>query len=196
MRRRSKKFIKLVDEIRACDICRDHLPLGPRPVFQVHPNAKILIVGQAPGTAVHKTGIPFNDPSGDRLRLWLGVDKETFYDEKQLAIVPMGFCYPGKGQGGDLPPRPECAQTWRQTLLDQLPDIELTVVIGRYAIDWHLQTAKNTPLTELVRTSQSERIVVLPHPSPRNIRWFKNNPWLEDEVTPELRRKVANILTT
>ena len=163
-------------------------------MFQAHPSARILIVGQAPGTAVHKTGIPFNDPSGDRLRDWLGMDRETFYDEKQLAIIPMGFCYPGKGKGGDLPPRPECAETWRETLLAQLPNVALTVVMGRYALDWHLQPKRGVALTELVRSSQSENVVVLPHPSPRNIRWFRNNPWLEDEVIPQLRKKVASLL--
>jgi uracil-DNA glycosylase len=159
---------------------------------QAHPDARILIVGQAPGTAVHRTGIPFNDPSGDRLRTWLGLNKEQFYDEKKVAIVPMGFCYPGKGQGGDLPPRPECAATWRAQLLSHLQQIQLTVAVGRYAIDWHLQPGKSSTLTDIVKQwrSYATDVVPLPHPSPRNTQWLKRNPWVESDIVPHLQRRV------
>ncbi|NKB99782.1 MAG: uracil-DNA glycosylase family protein [Pseudomonadales bacterium] len=195
-KRRTSKFIQLVDEIRACTVCAAHLPLGPRPVIQVHPSAQILIVGQAPGTAVHKSGIPFDDPSGDRLRSWLGIDKATFYDKQKLAIVPMGFCYPGKGKSGDLPPRPECADLWRDRLLAELPNIQLTVVIGRYALDWHLAPDKKSTLTDIVQSWENwwPRLIPLPHPSPRNRLWLKKNPWLEVEVVPQLQQRVQKIL--
>jgi uracil-DNA glycosylase len=194
--RKSAAFIRLTEDIRACEICTSHLPLGPRPVFQAHPAARILIVGQAPGTAVHKSGIPFDDPSGDRLRTWLGVDKATFYDERKLAIVPMGFCYPGKGKGGDLPPRPECAEQWRDRLLAELANIELTVVIGRYALDWHMHPDKKSTLTEIVQAWEHwwPDILPLPHPSPRNRIWLKNNPWLEADIVPRLQQRVRTIL--
>lgn len=188
-------FIRLTEEIRACRICEPHLPFGPRPVFQAHPAARILIVGQAPGTAVHASGIPFNDPSGDRLRNWLGIDRETFYDERRFAIIPMGLCYPGRERGGDAPPRPECAATWRTRLLNELPNIELTVILGRYAIDWHMHPDKKATLATIVREAQQDDLIALPHPSPRNIRWFRNNPWLEAELIPELQKKVRAILT-
>ena len=164
----SSVFLRLRSDINNCNLCSGHLPLGPRPVVQAHPSARILIVGQAPGTAVHKTGIPFNDPSGDRLRRWLGVNKTIFYDEQQIALVPMGFCYPGRGNGGDLPPRPECAATWRKPLLSHLQNIELTIAVGRYAIDWHLQPNKASTLTEIVRgwKDYTPAVVPLPHPSP------------------------------
>ena len=127
------------------------MPLGPRPVFQIHPDARILIVGQAPGKAVHDTGIPFNDPSGDRLRGWLGIGREDFYNPEKFAILPMGFCYPGTGKTGDLPPRKECAEKWRYQLLEIIPKIEITLAIGQYAIDWHLRKQKKKNLTETVR---------------------------------------------
>ncbi len=191
-----KPFVRLVEEIKACTLCEAHLPLGPRPVFQAHPEARILVVGQAPGTAVHETGIPFNDPSGDRLRRWMGVERDTFYDAKQIALVPMGFCYPGRGRGGDLPPRPECAATWRESLLAYLEHVELTIVVGRYAIDWHLKPARTETLAAVVagwRTHWPE-MVPLPHPSPRNTLWLKRNPWVEAELVPELRARVAALL--
>lgn len=191
-----RRFIRLVDEIKACTQCAPHLPLGPRPVFQAHPDATILIVGQAPGTAVHETGIPFNDPSGERLRRWMGVDEATFYDAQKVALVPMGFCYPGRGRGGDLPPRPECAVTWRKPLLDHLKHVRLTIAVGRYAIDWHLQPAKKRTLTEIVADWQRvwPELVPLPHPSPRNTLWLKKNPWVEAELVPELQARVALLL--
>ena len=190
-------FIRLIEEIRSCDLCSDHLPLGPRPVFQADPRARILVVGQAPGTAVHKTGIPFNDPSGDRLRSWMGVDRETFYDPTRLAVIPMGFCYPGRGKGGDLPPRPECATTWRARLLAHLDQIELTVLVGRYAIDWHLPDQRGKPLTEVCRhwIDRAPSLFALPHPSPRNTMWLRRNPWLQEEVVPELQQAVRRLLT-
>ena len=189
-------FKQLCEDIRACTLCQAHLPLGPRPVFQAHPKARILIVGQAPGTAVHNTGVPFNDPSGDRLRQWLGVDHQTFYDARQIALLPMGFCYPGKGKGGDLPPRPECADAWRMDLLGHLQRIELTVCIGRYAIDWHLQTKRSDSLTHIVANWRlhSPAYIALPHPSPRNTMWLRKNPIVEAEIVPYLQQRVARIL--
>ena len=194
--RASTAFIRLREEISQCTRCAEHLPLGPRPVLQADPAAKILIVGQAPGTAVHASGVPFDDPSGDRLRRWLGVDKSVFYDPGQIALVPMGFCYPGKGKGGDLPPRPECAPAWRAQLLGHLQQIELTVVVGRYAIDWHLPDHKRRSLTEVARRWREfwPELMPLPHPSPRNTRWLQNNPWVEGELIPELQARVAQIV--
>jgi uracil-DNA glycosylase len=190
------RFIELLEEVRACTLCADHLPLGPRPVFQADPRAKILVVGQAPGTAVHETGIPFNDPSGDRLRDWMGIGRDVFYDPSQIALVPMGFCYPGRGRGGDLPPRPECAATWRAPLLAHLNRIELTIVVGRYAIDWHLEPSKRLTLAEIVRHWRDHwpQLMPLPHPSPRNTLWLKNNPWVETQLVPALRDRIAGLL--
>ena len=165
-------------------------------MLQANPKAKILIVGQAPGTAVHATGIPFNDPSGDRLRNWLGVDADQFYNEDLFAIVPMGFCYPGRGKGGDLPPRPECAPMWRTNLLSQLVNIELTIAIGRYAIDWHLKPRSSMTLQAIVAGWKDylPEFLPLPHPSPRNTMWLKKNPWVEAEIIPTLRSQVSEIL--
>ena len=187
---------KLCEEVRACRLCEAHLPLGPRPVFQLHPSATILIAGQAPGRKVHETGLPFNDASGDRLRNWLGVTGETFYDETKLAILPMGFCFPGTGKSGDLPPRPECAASWRKPMLALLPNIELTVVLGQYAIDWHLEDAHANSLTETVRNWRQHwpNSLVLPHPSGRNNGWLKKNRWFEQDVVPALRIRVAALL--
>ena len=189
-------FEKLVAEMRACRICADQLPLGPRPVFQIHPMAKILVAAQAPGRRVHETGLPFNDPSGDRLRAWLGVDRETFYNPLKLAIVPMGFCYPGTGISGDLPPRPECTVAWRNRALAILHDLELTLVIGQYSHDWHLRGKSEGTLTETVQNWKSywPKILPLPHPSPRNNLWFKKNPWFEREILPVLKARVGELL--
>lgn len=191
-----QRFVRLVEDIRACTLCAEHLPLGPRPVFQAHPDATILVVGQAPGTAVHETGIPFNDPSGDRLRRWMGIDREVFYDERKIALVPMGFCYPGRGKGGDLPPRPECAAAWRESLLSELKNVALTIIVGRYAIDWHLRPGKQTTLTSMVADWQRywPEVVPLPHPSPRNTLWLKNNPWVEADLVPRLQQRVRALL--
>lgn len=184
----SEQFSKLVESVRQCRICEESLPLGPRPVLQVHPHAKILIAGQAPGRRVHESGIPFNDPSGDRLREWLGVTEEVFYDETKIAILPMGFCYPGTGKSGDFPPRPECAETWRQRLMESMVQIKLTLLIGQYAQGWHL-TRKQRNLTDTVRAwrEYGPHIIPLPHPSPRNNIWLKKNPWFAESLLPSLK---------
>jgi len=192
----SQAFSKLVKEIRSCTLCAGHLPLGPRPIIQVSSSAKILIVGQAPGSRVHETGIPFNDPSGDRLREWMGINKEVFYDDKKIALVPMGFCFPGTGKSGDLPPRSECADTWRVKLLEQLPNVKLTIIVGQYAQAWHLDKGAKENLTETVLAWKEywPKAIPLPHPSPRNNIWLKKNPCFEEEVLPSLRRKVKALL--
>ena len=188
-------FSKLLSDVRACTICKDHLPAGPRPIVQLHPKAKILIAGQAPGRKVHETGVPFDDPSGERLRQWLGADRQTFYDPESLAILPMGFCFPGTGRSGDLPPRPECAPAWRSQLLEQLSDVRLTLVIGQYAQAYHFGKTKTT-LTALVKSwrDYAPDVVPLPHPSPRNNRWLRNNPWFEAELVPSLQARVEAVL--
>lgn len=184
----------LLGEVRACTLCAPHLPHGTRPVVQVDREARILIAGQAPGRRVHETGVPFDDPSGDRLRAWMGVDRETFYNPKSIAILPMGFCFPGTGKSGDLPPRPECAPAWRQPLLDHLLGVELTLVIGQYAQAWHL--GRGGTVTERVAAwgVSWPRVLPLPHPSPRNRIWLRNNPWFETDVLPALQRRVREIL--
>jgi uracil-DNA glycosylase len=186
----------LLKEIRACRLCEGHLPSGPRPVLRASRTDRLLIVGQAPGRRVHETGIPFNDPSGNRLRDWLGIDRETFYDENQIAILPMGFCYPGTGKSGDLPPRPECAEAWREKLLSHLGKIELTLAIGQYAIGWHLGDRAKRTLTETVRDWRSHwpTLVPMPHPSPRNNLWLRRNPWFEEEMIPAVRARVRDII--
>jgi uracil-DNA glycosylase len=191
-----KSFNELVSSVRACTLCADELEFGVRPVLQVNPKARVLIAGQAPGAKVHKSGIPFDDASGDRLREWMGINKDTFYDETQIAILPMGFCYPGKGRSGDLPPRSICAETWRDSLLKELPGIRLTLVIGLNAQAWHIPFRQKT-LTETVRNWEkySDEIMPLPHPSPRNNIWLKRNDWFESDVLPELKRRVENAIT-
>jgi uracil-DNA glycosylase len=185
----------LLTAVGGCHVCYG-LPLGPNPILQFHPQAKLLIAGQAPGRITHGKGIPFDDPSGDRLRNWLGIDRETFYDPQKIAILPMGFCFPGTGKSGDLPPRPECAEQWREQLLAQLPNIELSLLIGRYALDWHLPEQQKLPITAIVADWKSywPTRLPLPHPSPRNNRWLKNNPWFEAEVIPTLQQRVAGLL--
>ena len=187
---------QLIDQVSKCVICEAHLPLGARPVIQFNPNARILIAGQAPGVKVHETGVPFNDASGNRLREWLGLTRDEFYDANNIAILPMGFCYPGRGKSGDLPPRKECAPAWRERLLAALPNIELTIVLGKYAQAYHLPETKKMPLTELVKSWREywPNYLVLPHPSPRNNIWLKKNPWFEQDVLPELNQRVAAIL--
>lgn len=186
----------LIKQVRDCTLCVPHLPLGPRPIFQVHPKARILIAGQAPGRKVHETGIPFNDPSGQRLREWMGIGAEIFYNPEIISILPMGFCYPGTGKSGDLPPRPECADQWRKQLLDKMPDIKLRLVIGQYAQQWHLGESKKSNLTKTVEAWKEywPEVLPLPHPSPRNNLWLKKNPWFENEVTPALQQKISQIL--
>ncbi len=185
----------LLTEVRACTRCAAHLPLGPRPVLQLHASARLLVAGQAPGRKVHETGLPFNDASGDRLRDWLGISRETFYDARQIAIVPMGFCFPGTGKSGDLPPRPECAPAWRAPLLSHLKQLRLTLVIGRYALAYHLPDA-GASLTAVVQDWRRHwpQVVPLPHPSGRNNLWLKRNPWFEQELLPPLRIRVAQVL--
>ena len=187
---------QLIEQVSKCVICEPHLPLGARPVIQFNPNARILIAGQAPGTKVHETGIPFNDASGNRLRDWLGLTSSEFYNANNIAILPMGFCYPGKGKSGDLPPRKECAPAWREQLLAALPNIELTIILGKYAQAYHLPHTKKLPLTELVKSWREywPNYLVLPHPSPRNNIWLKKNPWFEQDVLPQLSNRIADIL--
>jgi uracil-DNA glycosylase len=184
---------QLLSEIRACRFCEANLPLGPRPVLSAGSSAKIIIAGQAPGTKVHASGIPWDDASGRRLRGWLDMEPEIFYDEQQIAIIPMGFCYPGKGERGDLPPRPECAELWQAKLLRHLPNARLTLTIGQYAIKYHLGRARKKTLTETVRNWREylpQGIIPLVHPSPRNLMWQRRNPWFEAEVIPQIRAEV------
>lgn len=169
----------------------------PRPVFQLHRDAKILIASQAPGQRVHATGIPFNDPSGDRLRAWMGIDRNTFYDPTRITILPMGLCYPGTGNHGDLPPRPECADTWRKRLLLRMPNIQLTLVIGQYAQDWHLGEKRKGNLTDTVKAWKEfwPDQLPLPHPSGRNNIWLRKNSWFEKDILFVLRQRVKEILS-
>ncbi|WP_281630310.1 uracil-DNA glycosylase family protein [Vibrio sp. St2] len=181
----------LLQQIRQCRLCEPDLPLGANPIIQASKEAKLLIIGQAPGTRVHKTSIPWNDPSGDRLRQWLELDRTAFYDANKIAIMPMGLCYPGKGKSGDLPPRKECAPQWHSKVLEQLPNIGMTLLIGQYAQNYYLQDKPKT-LTETVRAWQqwAPHYLPLPHPSPRNTLWLKRNPWFEAEVVPFIREYV------
>ena len=188
---------RLLTEVRACRICADTLPLGPRPVLQMGAKARILIAGQAPGHAVHVSGVPFQDPSGVRLRDWMGIDEAVFYDPDRIAILPTGFCFPGRGRSGDNPPRPECAPAWRAGLLRHLPDVELTLVLGKYAQAYHLGSGTRT-VTDTVRAWRDRwpAVLPLPHPSPRNRAWFARNPWFEAEVLPALRKRVGDLLSS
>lgn len=202
----SETFNDIKQAILTCHSCADTLPYPPKPIIQIHPDAKLLIAGQAPGKKTHDIGRPFDDLSGDRLRDWLGITKAEFYDEQRVAIVPMGFCFPGSSvhksgpsvgkKSGDLPPRPECAIKWRATVLSQLVNIELTIVLGAYAQAYHLGQSSN--VTEQVKQWQywlEQGKLVLPHPSPRNNRWLKQNPWFEAEVLPELKHRVKVLLS-
>lgn len=192
------KLTQLLVQVRECRQCAAHLPLGPRPVLRAHADARVLIVGQAPGTRVHASGVPWNDPSGDRLRTWMGVNREAFYDEHLFAIIPMGFCYPGKGRSGDLPPRPECAPLWHHRLLGQLPKLRLTLLVGQYAQRYYLGSDAKKTLTETVLAwrDYQPRFLPLPHPSPRNTLWLRRNPWFEAEVVPALRDKLLRLGVT
>jgi uracil-DNA glycosylase len=182
----------LLADIRACRLCEAQLPLGPRPVLRASAASRLLIVGQAPGTKVHASGIPWDDSSGKRLREWLEMDVETFYDTSRIAIVPMGFCYPGKSGSGDAPPRPECRATWHPRLLPMLDGVRLTLLIGQYAQNYFLGGRRKATLTDTVRAWREymPEHLPLPHPSPRNIGWFKANPWFEHDVVPALRERV------
>ena len=192
----SRSLEKLLREIRDCRHCEKHLPLGPNPIVRAHSDARVLLVGQAPGTRVHESSQPWNDPSGDRLRDWLGVDHDQFYDERNFAIVPMGFCYPGKGKSGDLPPRKECAELWREPIHAELPNIELTLLIGQYAQAYYLGKRKKKTLTETVRCWEEffPEFIPTPHPSPRNFHWLQKNAWFESELVPHMRQKVHELL--
>ncbi len=187
----------LYAEIRACGICAAHLPLGPRPVLRGKPSARLMIISQAPGTKVHETGLSFNDRSGDRLRDWLGIDRDTFYDERRIAILPMGFCYPGRYErGGDLPPRPECAPLWHERVLAALPDLELILLVGSYAIDYYLAERAKPRMVDTVASWRDylPRDFPLPHPSWRTVLFERQNPWFEAELLPDLRRRVKKLL--
>jgi len=188
----------VVAAARACTLCADHLPLGPRPVLRAHTSARLLVIGQAPGTKVHATGIPWNDPSGDRLRDWMGVNRDTFYDEARVAIVPMGLCYPGRlPRGGDAPPRPECAPLWHPPLLAALPCIRLTLLVGQYAQARYLAEKRGATLGDTVRafaTHLDDGFLPLPHPSWRNTAWLKKNPWFETDLLPVLRARVGTLV--
>lgn len=192
------KRIPLLDEIQQCQICAEHLPNAPKPVVQAHPSAKLLIIGQAPGTKVQASGIPWDDASGKRLRDWLQMTPEQFYNPQNLAITPMGFCYPGKGKTGDLPPRKECAPQWHQALLHALPNIEMVLLIGQYAQQYYLGGHEfgqsNKTLTERVKNWQAcpAPFFPLPHPSPRNQIWLKKHEWFNEETIPALRTQIQS----
>lgn len=187
---------RLLREVRSCTLCKEYLPYEPRPVLRAKASARILIVGQAPGTKVHASGIPWNDASGERLRLWMGVDSDTFYDESRIAIIPMGFCYPGKGKSGDLPPRPECAPQWHEPLLAHLKELRLVLLIGQYAHAYYLGKRRRANLTETVQAFADFGPLYLPlvHPSPRNQLWLKKNPFFERMLVPHLRNRVHELL--
>ena len=187
----------LLADIRACRLCASELPHEPRPVVRVRPETRLLICGQAPGRRVHESGLPFDDPSGDRLRGWLGVDRETFYGDARIGVAAMAFCFPGTSpKGGDYPPPRPCAELWRRPLLDRLPGVELTLLVGSYAIDWALGRRPGRSMTHAVAAwrEQAPAVIPLPHPSWRNTAWLKRNPWFEEDVTPYLRARVAELL--
>jgi uracil-DNA glycosylase len=192
-----ESFAELLARARACRVCAKELPLGPRPVFRLAPSARLLIVGQAPGTKVHATGIPWNDPSGDRLREWLALDRDAFYDTARIAILPMGLCYPGRlPQGGDAPPRSECAPLWHPPLRARLTNVRLTLLVGAYAQAYYLGQERGASVAETVRNFRAylPAFLPLPHPSWRTLAWAKRNPWFARRVIPELRRKVHEAL--
>jgi uracil-DNA glycosylase len=186
---------RLLAEVRDCTVCAAHLPLGARPVLRGQPSARLLIMSQAPGTKVHATGLSFNDASGDRLRNWLGLDRETFYNERRIAIMPMGLCYPGRlPRGGDQPPRPECAPLWHARLLAHYPNLALTLLVGSFAIDYYLKPGRRS-MTETVAGWHDylPRFLPMPHPSWRTIAWERRNPWFAAALLPEARRRVATL---
>jgi len=193
----NETMIDLLAAVRACTACEANLPAGPRPVLQAHAAARVLIAAQAPGRKVHATGVPFDDASGERLRDWLGLTRDTFYDARQVAILPMAFCYPGQGRSGDLPPRPECAARWRAPLLAQLTRVRLTLVIGQYAQRYHLPELAHQSMSDIVEQGPHTLwpdVVPLPHPSPRNNIWLKRHPWFESRLLPALRPLVQRAL--
>jgi uracil-DNA glycosylase len=182
---------RLLGEVRACRACEQQLPLEPRPIVVAATSARLLIVGQAPGVRAHNSGTPWNDSSGDRLRQWMGIDRESFYDERRIAIIPIGYCYPGRGRSGDLPPRRECSTLWLDQLLEHLPRVQLTILVGQYAQRHYLGSRRKSTLTETVRAWREYQptYLPLPHPSGRNNAWMRRNPWFAMEVLPALRRK-------
>ena len=188
--------MKLFEDISKCEVCKPFLELGPRPIVSIHPNSRIAIIGQAPGKAVHLSGIPWDDKSGNNLRKWLGISDETFYDSEQIALIPMGFCYPGKGKSGDLPPRKECAPLWHDQLFDQMKSLELVILIGTYAQNYYLKEKRKRTLTETVMHFEEylPQYFVLPHPSPRNNIWMAKNEWFAEIVLPELKNKIHELL--
>lgn len=187
----------LLTQIRACEICTAHLPLGPNPIVTAHPEARVIIIGQAPGTKVHKTSIPWDDPSGKQLRAWLDCDPNVFYDPAKVSLIPMGFCYPGKGKTGDLPPRPECAPQWHEPLRAKMPHIQLIILIGMYAQKYYLKDTAKKTLSETVRnyTAYAPKIIPLPHPSPRNRFWLAKKPWFDVDVVPMLQSAFAKAVS-
>ena len=187
---------KLINEIQNCNLCKNHLALGPRPIFTVHPKSKIIIIGQAPGSVVHNTGIPWNDISGKNLRSWMGINNKEFYDSQKIAILPMGFCYPGKGKSGDLPPRKECAPLWHDILFNKLEEVELILLIGKYAQDYYLKSKVKKTVTETDKNVKEylPKYFVLPHTSPRNNIWQAKNKWFTRLVIPELQKEIKQIL--
>ncbi|WP_416866690.1 MAG: uracil-DNA glycosylase family protein [Imperialibacter sp.] len=189
---------KLLNEIRHCSVCKEHLPYAPRPIIQASRAAKVVVIGQAPGLKVQQSGIPWDDASGDNLRSWLGVSRETFYNDKLLALMPMGFCYPGAGKSGDLPPRPECAPLWHPPVLESMPEVRVTLLIGQYAQAYYLKNRRKSTLTETVKSYQTylPEYLPLPHPSPRNNIWQKKNSWFREDVLPTLQSIVLPLLTT
>ena len=187
---------ELLAAVRGCRACEGHLPLGPRPILQAHVASRILIVGQAPGLRAHTTGIPWDDASGARLRDWMGVDNDTFYDASRIAIIPIGYCYPGRGNGGDMAPRGECAQLWLDRLLAHLRGIQLTLLIGQYAQQHFLRSRRKRSLTETTKAwrEYSPRYFPLPHPSPRNQPWFKRHSWFARQLLPALRAQIEPLV--
>jgi len=192
----TKRMHQLLEHIRSCRVCAEHLKDGVNPVVEASSGSKIMIIGQAPGRKVHESGIPWNDKSGDNLRTWLGVDKATFYDTSLMAIMPIGFCFPGKGKTGDLPPRPECAPLWHQKLLEKMPEIKITLLIGQYAQQYYLKERARETLTETVRNFKEylPGYFPLPHPSPRNNIWQRKNEWFPEEVLTELKACIRSVI--
>jgi len=193
---KSKPLELIASDVAKCNLCENSLPFGCRPVIQVGGSAQILIAGQAPGIRVHESGVLFSDSSGDRLRQWMGISESTFYNPDKVAILPMGFCYPGTGKSGDLPPRPECAKKWRNDLINHMPNIKLVLVIGIYAQRWHLKPNKHKNLTQTVKHWEEfwPNILPLPHPSPRNNIWIHKNPWFEKTVIPILKKRIVTLV--